>query len=96
MKIIAAKHAGFCFGVKNAIDSALREAKVDGSSLVYTLGELIHNTAVIDELRKKGVVPIDELSKIEPNSTLLLRYPGVGEAVYKEAEKRELRLVDAT
>ncbi len=59
MKIMIAKTAGFCFGVKRAIDIAFRLASEKRKG-VYTLGPIIHNPQVVAKLKKKGIVPLED------------------------------------
>lgn len=94
MNIIVSKHSGFCFGVKRAVDMVLEEAG-QNNGCVYTLGPIIHNSFVVDELAAKGVAAIDSVSDIE-NGVLVIRSHGVGEEVYRQAEEKGLRIVDAT
>ncbi len=93
MDIVVSEHSGFCFGVKRAVDMALKEAQ--GNCRVYTLGPIIHNSFVLEELRSKGVESVDSVSDVE-SGVLVIRSHGVGRTVYQEAEGKGLRLVDAT
>ncbi len=98
MKVILAKHAGFCYGVKRAVDIAENEAKNSGdSSCIYTLGPIIHNDEVINELRNKGVetVSLSEL-KDKPKSTVIIRSHGVGKEIIDRLKNMGHRIVDAT
>lgn len=90
MKIIVAKSAGFCFGVKNAVDTALST-----KGKVCTLGELIHNEYVNTELRKKGIDSVNSIDEYR-EGTLIIRSHGVGKAVIDEIEKRNIPYIDAT
>ena len=63
MEVKVAKTAGFCFGVKRAVDMALACAGEDNP--VYTLGDIIHNETVVGELKEKGIMPIYELSEFK-------------------------------
>lgn len=89
-KIILAEHAGFCFGVKNTIDIALKQ---NGS--VYTFGELIHNPQMIERLKKKGIKKIDSLEEIK-DGTLIIRTHGVPPSIIERAKNKGLNIVDAT
>ncbi len=95
MEIVIGKHSGFCYGVKRAVDIALREAECNGKR-VYTLGPIIHNSIVVDELAEKGVVAVHSLTEIEKGGVVVIRSHGVGSAVYEMAERMGLRVVDAT
>lgn len=94
MNIAVSKHSGFCFGVKRAVDMALKEAECNKES-VYTLGPIIHNSFVVDELASKGVKAVASVSDVE-SGVLVIRSHGVGRDVYKQAEEKGLRIVDAT
>ena len=94
MNIAVSKHSGFCFGVKRAVDMALKEAE-NNKSCVYTLGPIIHNSFVVDYLESKGVVAVDSVADVD-NGVLVIRSHGVGRDVYKQAEEKGLRVVDAT
>lgn len=94
MKVVVSEHSGFCFGVKRAVDMALEEARVSTNS-VYTLGPIIHNSFVVEDLATKGVVSVDDVSDVE-RGVLVIRSHGVGRTVYSEAQGKGLRIVDAT
>ena len=97
-EIIRAKHAGFCFGVRSAIDKAeetLGSEEYKGKK-VYTFGPLIHNKGVTDELEDKGARILKDLSGTEPGDVVIIRSHGEGEAFYREAEDRKLEVIDAT
>ena len=76
MKIIVAETAGFCMGVKRAVDLALEHA-AKSSGGVYTLGPLIHNNQTIEMLRERNVVTLDESKPVPADSTILIRAHGV-------------------
>jgi 4-hydroxy-3-methylbut-2-enyl diphosphate reductase len=94
MKIIIAKKAGFCFGVKRAIDITFNIAKEQHSG-IYTYGPLIHNPQVVKELEQKGVHSCNDLytSGIK---TLIIRTHGVGPEIYAETSKMGYNVIDAT
>lgn len=92
MEIILAPHAGFCYGVKNALKKA-EAIRTDG--IVYTHGELIHNQQEIDRLKAKGIVPVDDPECIGEEDFLVIRSHGVGKAFYDRYGSRA-NLVDAT
>ena len=98
-KIVIAENAGFCFGVRRAIDTAETEAAKAaerGGSRVFYLGHLIHNDTVVRNLEKRGVQVIGSLSEAEAGDTVIIRSHGEPRRVYLEAEERGIRLVDAT
>lgn len=94
MDIIIAGEAGFCFGVKRAIESAMETAQ-DSNTPVYTLGPIIHNPQVVKKLEEKGVKAIDSLDEIT-EGTVIIRSHGVSPAVIKAAREKGLHVVDAT
>lgn len=91
MKIYLAKHAGFCFGVKRAIDMATKTAGRN----VYTLGPLIHNAQVVKDLEKKGIKCAESLSEI-PEGTVIIRAHGVPPQTIQQAKNLGLEVIDAT
>lgn len=92
MNIYVADKSGFCFGVKKAIDIAKENAK-NGS--IYTLGPLIHNNQVIEKLKEIGITPIDSINQVE-NGKVIVRSHGVPLSIYKEAQLKNIEIIDAT
>ncbi|MDD3184910.1 MAG: bifunctional 4-hydroxy-3-methylbut-2-enyl diphosphate reductase/30S ribosomal protein S1 [Anaerostipes sp.] len=95
MEVKLAKTAGFCFGVKRAVDTVYEQA---GKQHVYTYGPIIHNTIVVNDLERKGVQVIDskeELEKLE-EGTVIIRSHGVAKEIYDLIKQKNLTLVDAT
>lgn len=95
MPIRVAKNIGFCFGVRRAVECAEELAK-ERNRVIYTYGELIHNGEVIDELIKKGIVPVNDLSELCKGDVLLIRSHGVPKAVFSECSERGIEVFDAT
>lgn len=97
MKIELAESAGFCFGVKRAVDTVyqLLEKNQQG---VYTLGPIIHNEQVVQDLASKGVAVVDTPEQLsqEKNATLVIRSHGVSRNVVEELNKRGISYEDAT
>lgn len=96
MKVTLAKSAGFCFGVKRAVEMVYKEAET--GKKVYTLGPIIHNEQVVQDLEQKGVCVIDtpeELSEAE-DATVIIRSHGISADVYHQLEDKKVRIVDAT
>jgi 4-hydroxy-3-methylbut-2-enyl diphosphate reductase len=93
MEIILADKAGFCFGVKRAINTAFEAA---AAGPVYCLGPLIHNPQEVDRLRQAGVVTINELSALKPGDSLIIRSHGVPPAVLGEARDKRIKIIDLT
>ena len=91
MKILLPKDVGFCNGVSSAIQKAL---SVEGKA--YCLGQLVHNATVADELHKKGIVTVDDISEVPDGETVIIRAHGAPKAVYDNARVRNIKIVDAT
>lgn len=96
MKVKVAKTAGFCFGVKRAVDKVY-ELIESGISPIYTLGPIIHNEEVVADLERNGVKVITEedLETLE-NGTIVIRSHGVGKKIYDKLKERNLSYVDVT
>jgi 4-hydroxy-3-methylbut-2-en-1-yl diphosphate reductase len=92
MKIKIAKSAGFCFGVRRAID--LADKTVKEKKKIYTLGPLIHNPQEVKRLARKGIKPVKSPGKLK-KVTLILRTHGIPSNLRKTLEKKDLTLVDA-
>ncbi|KAF1086474.1 hypothetical protein SPSYN_00193 [Sporotomaculum syntrophicum] len=95
MKVKVAAKAGFCFGVKRAVEMA-RKCLHDRDGPVYTLGPLIHNDQVIGALAREGINVVNDLDEITGPGTVIIRSHGVVPCVYQRAEQKGLNLVDAT
>ena len=95
MNIIVGKNAGFCFGVKRAVEGSLNE--ITNNKKIYCLGELVHNNEVINKIREKGIMFIDDIDEIKSdNAKLIIRAHGVEQKVYKDAENKKIELIDFT
>ena len=96
MKVVTAKTAGFCFGVKRAVDKVY-ELIESGASPIYTLGPIIHNEQVVADLDSKGVRVIEErdLDSLT-EGVVVIRSHGIGKKVYDKLKERELEYVDVT
>ena len=93
IRIITAKRAGFCFGVKRAVDMAFNAA--ENSNNVNTLGPIIHNPQVIDKLRSQGVNPTDKIDD-DRTKTLIIRTHGVPQEVSERLARKKYNVIDAT
>jgi small subunit ribosomal protein S1 len=94
MEIILAKTAGFCFGVNNAIKIA--EDLQNSGGVINTMGPLIHNDQVVNELKEKGIGIISDIGEAPEGSKVIIRAHGVAPEIYEEAEKRNIEIIDAT
>ena len=96
MKITTAETAGFCFGVKRAVDLVYKE--VEAGQRVYTFGPIIHNDEVVSDLNKKGVFVIEEPEELKslPEGTIIIRSHGVSEELQKKLSSYGHKIIDAT
>lgn len=92
MEIILGKTAGFCYGVKRAIDGATLDVKEKGK--VNCLGEIVHNRQVIEQLENKGIKFIDDISQAEDE--VIIRAHGVPKEVYDYAKMNNIKIKDYT
>ena len=92
MEIIIAKTAGFCFGVKRAVDMAFEQA---GTEATYTFGPIIHNEVVTKQLEEKGIYETNDIHAQKANK-LIIRSHGVSPDVYEEGKAAGAEVVDAT
>ena len=95
MEIYLANPRGFCAGVDRAIDIVERALQIFGAP-VYVRHEVVHNRYVVDDLRNKGAVFVDELNEVPDNATVIFSAHGVPRRVQDEAASRQLRVFDAT
>ncbi|MCG2725481.1 MAG: 4-hydroxy-3-methylbut-2-enyl diphosphate reductase [Elusimicrobia bacterium] len=96
VKIAVARHAGFCLGVKRAIDTALELAR-NRKQPIYTLGPLIHNRQVIETLEEKNIKSVSDLSQIkDSNAILVIRAHGIPQKEEKKLRATNMEIIDAT
>ena len=96
--ITLADHAGFCFGVKRAVQTTydeLKRAKEDGQTL-YCLGSVIHNKLVTDELESLGLVTVKNIDEVPDGARLIIRAHGEPDSTYFRASERNVEVIDAT
>jgi 4-hydroxy-3-methylbut-2-enyl diphosphate reductase len=94
-EVLLAEPRGFCAGVDRAID-IVEHALTKFGRPIYVRHEIVHNTYVVDDLKKKGAIFIEELSDVPPGSTLIFSAHGVSRAIQDEAVERGFRIFDAT
>jgi len=95
MKILLANPRGFCAGVDRAIDIVERALELFDAP-IYVRHEVVHNRFVVDDLKNKGAVFVDELHEVPDGSTVIFSAHGVSQAVQDEAASRDLKVFDAT
>ena len=94
MEVILGKSAGFCYGVKRAVDGAKHELKKAKGKAIYCLGEIVHNKQVIKELEEKGLVFIEDIK--DAKGETIIRAHGIKKEIYKLAKNVKLNLKDFT
>jgi 4-hydroxy-3-methylbut-2-enyl diphosphate reductase len=95
MEVVLANPRGFCAGVDRAIEIVERALDIFGAP-IYVRHEVVHNKFVVDGLRERGAVFVDELNEVPDGNTVIFSAHGVSQAVRQEAESRDLRVFDAT
>ena len=93
MKILIGRYSGFCFGVSRAIKIAEENA---GQDSVYTYGDIIHNEDVVEDLRRKGVLPVSSIDALSAGDKLIIRAHGAPPSVYRSCEEKGITVLDAT
>lgn len=94
MKILVAKDAGYCFGVRDAVNLAKKSG--DDFQEVYMLGDIVHNETVVDDLNKNGSKVVESLNDIPEDKPVLFRAHGTDPETWKKAQKKKLNIIDAT
>lgn len=96
MEVKIAQNAGFCFGVKRAMNMAWSELENRENNKVYSLGPLIHNKQAVDRYKEKGLVEESSLENIPNDSKLIIRSHGVSEKIYNDSKLKNMDIVDTT
>jgi len=94
MKILLAKDAGYCFGVRDAVDVAYKSAKDNKN--IYMLGTIVHNENVVDDLSKEGGKVVDSLDDIPTDEPVLFRAHGTASKIWAESKQKNMNVIDAT
>jgi 4-hydroxy-3-methylbut-2-enyl diphosphate reductase len=95
MEVLLANPRGFCAGVERAIEIVER-ALVQYGAPIYVRHEIVHNKTVVEDLRRKGAVFVEELDEVPAGATVIFSAHGVAQAVRRDAEARGLKVFDAT
>ena len=94
MRVLFAKHSGFCFGVSRAIE--LVNGAAEQNARVFTYGKIIHNEGVVAELEARGIHAVEFLDALSAGDTLVIRAHGAPPEVFRTCEEKGVRIVDAT
>ncbi len=94
MKITIARDAGYCFGVRDAVNLAYETAEERGD--VYMLGDIVHNERVVEDLAEAGTKVVESLDEIPDDRPVLFRAHGTAENVWEAAKEKDIDIVDAT
>ena len=95
MEVILGKTAGFCYGVKRAVEGAKTE--IEKCKNTYCLGEIVHNKQVVENLKKKGMKFIENLEEIkQKDANVIIRAHGVPKNIYKLAKEKNIKIIDYT
>lgn len=97
-EIILADKAGYCFGVKRAMNMAKDELEKNNNMEIYSLGPLIHNKQAVSKYEDLGLKIVDDISDIKPSENLevIIRSHGVSKSIYDEARRKNIDIVDTT
>src|SRR5438270_12475503 len=95
MQVMLANPRGFCAGVERAIEIVERALELHGAP-IYVRHEIVHNKYVVDDLRAKGAVFVEELDEVPAGGIVIFSAHGLAKAVQAEADRRGLNWVDAT
>lgn len=94
MKFLIAQSAGFCFGVKKAVETVEESSKK--FSPLYTLGEIIHNPQVVEAFRARGILPVADADAVTPGSAVVIRSHGAPQAELDKLSQKNVHIIDAT
>ena len=94
MKILIAQDAGYCFGVRDAVNLAYDAAEKYGD--VYMLGDIVHNENVVNDLNRTGAKVVKSIDDIPDNKPVLFRAHGTTNELWNDAKTRDMNIIDAT
>lgn len=97
-EIVVAENAGFCFGVRRAVDMAEKALEKNGDKKVFCWGELIHNPRVVEDFKKRGMRIVDSIEKVEDDSMFIVRSHGIPQDKLKKITdpQRNIKIIDTT
>ena len=95
MKVKIANNAGFCFGVKRAMNMAWHELE-ERENGIYALGPLIHNKQAVSKYEDRGLKTVNDLNDIPSNESVIIRSHGVGEDIYIQSKEKDINVIDTT
>lgn len=95
MGVRLAKNAGFCMGVRRAMDMVLDIARHMGNEKIYTYGPLIHNPQTVELLKKRGIIPLESIDDVR-EGTIIIRAHGISPLERKNIKARGIKIIDAT
>src|SRR5450759_22359 len=98
MSVKLAETAGFCMGVRRAVDLVLDKARKVGQGTIYTYGPLIHNPQTVALLEKRGILPVASLEEVPTGgeTTLVIRTHGISPEERRRIKAKGIKVVDAT
>lgn len=97
MKILVGKTAGFCYGVKRAVDGSIEQIEKNNNQDIYCLGELVHNKQVVLGLKEKGIKFIENIDEIKNKiSKVIIRAHGIEKTIYVKAKEKNIDIIDYT
>src|SRR3954451_11407164 len=94
-KLLLASPRGYCAGVERAVETVERALELYGSP-VYVRKQIVHNKHVVEELRERGAIFVEEETEVPEGGTVVFSAHGVAPSVHANAEARQLRTIDAT
>ncbi len=95
MEIVVGKSSGFCYGVKRAVESAEKDASKVKEN-IYCLGEIVHNSDVVNSLSQKGIIFVENIDEVPKCSTVIIRAHGVTKSIYEKAKEKNIEIRDYT
>ncbi|MCK4548554.1 MAG: 4-hydroxy-3-methylbut-2-enyl diphosphate reductase [Candidatus Krumholzibacteria bacterium] len=95
LEVIVSPITGFCFGVKRAM-RLIAEGLGNGGRTIYSIGDVIHNSQAVEDLKSRGVIPVSSMDELSEGDTLIIRAHGVMPDLIEEARGKGIELIDTT